>query len=105
MLDTVITLIWLVIIVVGLTIYTTYHKSSGEKALQKWAEREGHTIIDSEWKWALYGPFFFTCTSQSQRVFKVTLRTKDGRLRKAWVRLGGYFLGLMSDQVDVKWKD
>ena len=42
----------------------------------------------------------------SQRmIYYVTVRDSAGRTRHAWVRCGGYFLGMLSDNMDVRWED
>jgi hypothetical protein len=35
----------------------------------------------------------------------VTVKDHRGRVRRAWVRCGGWFLGMMSDHMDVEWDD
>jgi hypothetical protein len=42
-------------------------------------------------------------SSNAQAVYRVKVRTRDGRLRRGWVRCGGWLSGVLSDQVDVRW--
>ena len=60
--------------------------------------------MDSRYCWFWNGPFFLT-TSEGQMVYYVTVEDRDGRVRRARVHCGGWFLGMMSDHVDVEWVD
>jgi hypothetical protein len=35
----------------------------------------------------------------------VSLKDLDGHVRTGFVRCGGYWLGMLSDDVDVRWDD
>ena len=72
--------------------------------LDNWAAQNGHTILAKELRMIRRGPFFWT-SSNGQRVFYVTVRTSGGDTRRGWVRLGGFFFGLLSEHVDVRWED
>ncbi len=39
-----------------------------------------------------------------QRVFYVRIRNPGGQERSGWVRLGNWWLGLLSDQVEERWE-
>ena len=74
----------------------TYFRNSGLREVEKWAKKEGFEIISSEFRWVIRGPYFIS-SSNSQRIFYVTLKDKTGSTKKAWVKVGGFFLGLLSD--------
>ena len=50
------------------------------------------------------GPFLWT-TAQGQTVFRVRVRDGKGNERTGWVRCGGWFWSLMSDNPEVWWDD
>ena len=72
--------------------------------MSQWAQANGLTLVSEERCWFFKGPFFWT-SGKSQMVYYVTVRDPAGRTRHAWVRCGGYFLGMLSDNMDVKWED
>ena len=85
------------------TVYMTYFRNSGLKVMENWAKNKGYEILSSEFRWVKTGPYFLSGTSTHQRIFYVTLVDADGNQKNAWVRVGGFFLGLFSDEIDVKW--
>lgn len=79
--------------------------SRSKTILKLWADANGFELLDSEERHLRLGPFFFR-TSRGQTVFYVTIRTRDGCIRKAWVRCGHWFGGVMfSDQATVEWAE
>lgn len=69
--------------------------------IDEWAESKGLTVTSKERRMLMKGPFFFA--SHGQTVYYVTVRNSEGRQRSAYVKCGGFFLGLFSDQIDVRW--
>jgi hypothetical protein len=104
MAEYIITIFAITVFLVVFTIFMTYYKNSGLKVVEEWAKRGGYKILDSELRWVKTGPFFLSGTSRHQRVFLVTLENEDGKHLKAWIRVGGYLLGLLSDKIDIKWE-
>ena len=64
----------------------------------------GYELLDARYSWFRRGPFFFR-SSEEQAVFYVTVRDPEGQQRRGWVRCGGFWLGLFSDQATVKWDE
>jgi hypothetical protein len=75
-----------------------------ESMMAQWARTNGLTLLSEERCWFFKGPFFWT-SGKGQMIYYVTVRDPSGRTRHAWVRCGGYFLGMLSDNMDVKWED
>jgi hypothetical protein len=80
-----------------------FHFSRSASLLDGWAEREGVRIVSQEKCWFFKGPFFWT-TGKGQDVYYVTVEDRSGRTRTAYVRVGGLFLGMFSDNVEVRWE-
>ena len=80
-----------------------FHFSRAKSILEQWAEDNGYEIISSEQRW--FGGAFWWRKSKGQEVYYVTVRTPDGQIRRGWVRCGGWFLGVLSDQTSVEWDD
>ncbi|HWB03732.1 MAG TPA: hypothetical protein VG796_11965 [Verrucomicrobiales bacterium] len=71
--------------------------------LRKWADGNGFEILASERREFLRGPFFWT--GSGRVVHYVTVRDRSGTVRSGWVRYGGPHFGLLTNEVEVKWKD
>jgi hypothetical protein len=72
--------------------------------IEEWAAGQGLTLLGSEYRPLRMGPFFFR-HGKNQTVYYVTVRDQLGRIRHAYVRCGGWFMGLLSDAVAVEWAD
>ena len=96
------------LLVVVFTVVATgslvWHYSRSSSMLEEWASEQGYEVVSAERRFLRRGPFFFT-TAKGQEVFYVTVMDGDGRTRHAYVRVGGFFLGLFSNNVDVRWED
>jgi hypothetical protein len=95
-------------IIVAVIIFTIammiWHYARAGQILERWAQDSGYKIVSSKRCWFWKGPFSFW-TSRSQEVYYVTVRTPDGQLRRGWVCCGGWFLGVLSDQAEVRWDE
>lgn len=80
-----------------------WHSHRSRSVLERWAERNGYRIIDADYRNFFRGPFFWT-SSKGQTVYRVTVQAK-GVVRNGWVRCGSWWLGLLSDQVEVRWDE
>ena len=78
------------------------NKASNEHLAQlgHWAEKNSFTIVKH--KSPGVNPWMFA-KSTAQRVYHVTLTDQNGEKHSAWVRTGGFLLGAITDQVDVRW--
>jgi hypothetical protein len=68
-----------------------------------WAAANGHRILRCEYRWLARGPFSWF-TSYAQAVYAVVLETPDGAQRACWVRVGDFFIGMLSSQIQVLWQ-
>ena len=94
----------IVAFVVFAIVMIAWHFSRSRSLLDQWAADNGFRIIESSYRNLVRGPFFWT-TSKGQTVYRVTVEDGSGRRRSGWVRCGGWFLGLLSDRVQVRWDD
>jgi hypothetical protein len=81
-----------------------WQNSRSAAILQKWADDNGYQILQKDYRHFFRGPFFFT-TSRHQTVYRVTVCDKTGQERSGWVRCGGWWWGMLSDQATVRWDD
>jgi hypothetical protein len=71
-----------------------------EHLLGEWAAKEGCELIESTRCFLETGPFLPLLRGV---VFRVKVRSPDGKIRSGWVRCGGWFFGVMSDHTEVIW--
>src|SRR5262245_36776457 len=101
--DSPLLLILLVVVAVGISIAAlVWRYQRADQMIRQWAERNGYELVSAEHCWFWRGPYWFW-TSKSQMVYRITVREQYGGERSAYVRLGGWFLGMWSDEVDVTW--
>jgi hypothetical protein len=81
-----------------------WHYSRAASLLQRWAEQHDYRIIHKEYRYLFRGPYFWT-TSKGQVVYRITIEDPEGTVASGWARCGGWFLGLLSDRVEVRWDD
>ncbi|HEX5269085.1 MAG TPA: hypothetical protein VFW33_01295 [Gemmataceae bacterium] len=93
------------VVVVGIAILSwSWRGGRADDLVTGWAEKNGYRVVDCSYCWFWKGPFVLT-TSKSQMVYYVTFEDAGGRRRRAYVRCGGWFMGMMSDNVEVAWVD
>ncbi len=93
--------ILLIIVTIAALILKT---SRSQSLLDQWAQQNGFRIVNSERRMLMRGPMFLT-TTKGQEVYYVTVEDQAGKVRSGYVRCGGKMLGMLSDNVDVRWDD
>ncbi len=71
--------------------------------LEAWAHANQVEIVSRTSGLFRFGPFFFTLGHQA--VYLLTVRDQHGLERRCWVRFGGFFTGLGSDDVETRWEE
>src|SRR5436309_376002 len=90
-------------VAVGLAVLSMWWRfNRAESMLKSWAEQNGFRIVSSEYCWFWQGPYWFW-KGKNQMVYRVQVEDEHGQARSGYVRLGGWFFGMMSDAVDVTW--
>jgi hypothetical protein len=79
-----------------------WHFGRSSSLLHQWAAKNGYRIVRQEYRYFFKGPFFWT-SSKGQTVYYVVVEDSGGTRRSGWVRCGGWWLGLVSDNVEVRW--
>lgn len=67
--------------------------------LDEWGKANGFEILSQEERW------FFKHAAMGRSVFRVTVRDSAGRRRNGYARCGLRWLGLLPDNVVVRWDD
>lgn len=73
-----------------------------EAMLRRWADKQSLELTSVSYR-PFGGPFWFR--GQDQWVFEIVARDPSGGQRQGHAICGSLFLGLWSDQVDVKWSN
>jgi hypothetical protein len=92
----------IVLVLAGLGFRWRFSRSTNMVA--KWASDNGLELVNVERRFMFRGPFWWR-TGKGQEVFRVTVRDGSGQVLHGYVRVGGWFLGLWSDQVTVEWEE
>ncbi len=79
-----------------------WHYRRANILLEGWAARNDYHIIHKEYRWIRRGPFFWV-TGRGQVVFRIEVADREGLRQSAFVRVGGLFLGMLSNNVEVSW--
>jgi hypothetical protein len=72
--------------------------------VDKWAKEQDIKIVKCKAVW-FFHPFPKFTTSRSQYIFKALVVDKAGKEKIAWLRVGGYWLGFLAQQVECIWSD
>jgi hypothetical protein len=91
---------------VGVLIFTLlwWYYAKSYSVLEQWATESGYRLVSHEYRYSFKGPFSRT-TPNNQTVYYVRVEDRHGNRRSGWVRCGGWFWGLLSDNVEVRWDD
>ncbi len=94
---------YLIFIVAIVVISTMWSRSRSNDIIDQWAQTQGFQVVSREERTFFRGPFFWRA-GKNQTVYYVQVRDAQGELRTAWLRCGGMWAGLLSDQVEVEWE-
>ncbi len=72
--------------------------------LRRWVFDNGYQLLHYERRYLRLGPFFFM-TSRSQRVFYIEVNNQRGEYHTGYARCGSWWVGLLSDKVEVRWNE
>lgn len=73
-----------------------------DQVMERWSRETGFSIVSREFRWLSRGPFWLTA-SRGQSVYRIEALDAHGMYHTGWMRIGGWFLGILSDQVEVIW--
>jgi hypothetical protein len=92
-----------VLTLIGSVVAALAWQSRSQSLMVRWAAQHGYQILHYEYRTFRRGPFFWT-TSRGQTVYYVEVLDGQGERHKGWLRCGGWFVGLLSNQVEVRWE-
>ena len=83
-------------------LFNRWQMSRAEQMLESWSRSHGFHPLSREHRLIRKGPFLWT-SSKGQVVYRVSMRDPSGRVRSGYARCGGYWLGVWTDAVDIRW--
>lgn len=98
-------LVWLaaaVVLALAVAYVFVWSHRRSEDLITEWADRNDHLLLALDSRSLTGGPFLLT-TLLGQTVYRATLRTPAGEARRAWVRCGSPFGGILVRRVEVYW--
>src|SRR4051794_40229994 len=89
--------------IIGVVVWT-WRKGRARAMLDVWAATQRLRLLEVEPRTLFKGPFFLT-SSRGQAIYRITVQDSQGAVRQGYARCGGWFLGLLADQVEVRWDE
>ena len=77
---------------------------ASERKLERWAKRRGFEVLTSDTEAYSDNPLL-QGTSRYQELFRVKVRTVDGKIRTGFVRIGSVYDSWFSDYAEEFWDD
>ena len=93
-----------ILIVVLVVVLIVWSARRSRNMLETWAYENGYQVEHAQWRWIRKGPYFWK-SSKNQHVYYFIATDEDGRQRTGWARCGGFWLGLLTSEIDVTWDD
>jgi hypothetical protein len=72
--------------------------------LLAWRVANGYEIISRKWAGFRVGPFPLAALGH-QAVYRLLVRDREGKEHICWIKLGDFVVGLLSNEVEVKWEE
>ena len=85
----------------GLGLCTWLYYCWARRRLDEWVRGNHLNLVRQQWRLFFRGPFD---SVGKYTVFRIWVRDETQGERVGWVRLGGFFLGLGSDEAKVVWE-
>ncbi|MFH0908318.1 MAG: hypothetical protein V1929_06115 [bacterium] len=99
--NTVIFVVLFVLVLIAIVVLASaWEKRRSADIVRRWAEQNGFTIIESDFRALLKRGPFWASTWTYQAVRRVTVTGKDGKQKTGWVRCNVYW---PTDKVEVRW--
>jgi long-subunit acyl-CoA synthetase (AMP-forming) len=95
-------IIVLVFLAVVAIIFLIWERKRVDRLVRQWARANSFTILRLEHRYIRKGPYFWKA-SKSQEVVFVKVRDNFGTEKSAYLRVGGFLSGVMTDNIDVTW--
>ena len=81
---------------------TWWQDARAERMLERWCRHTGFDLLSRRNCWLWKGPYF-TAFLNGQWVYRVQIRNRSGRVKSGYVRCGSHLLGVLAEEVDVRW--
>ncbi len=95
-----------IFMVIFITVFMTVIRKMAKVHLKEWAAVNGYELLDCDYRHVKIGPYHrqqFFVGKGNFLIFRIEVRMRDGETKTGWARVGDYFLGTLSDNVDVVW--
>jgi len=84
----------------ALNLWWTFKRSAA--MLERHLRERGYVLVSRQYRWLMRGPFWWRA-SKGQSVYRFAAEDAEGVRHEGWARVGGFFFGLLSNQVDIRW--
>lgn len=84
--------------------YPIFRVRRAHALVTEWATTNGFEIVRREWVWFRLGPFPLASFGH-QAIYYLVVRDREGKEHTCWLKLGDFFVGLLSDRIGVRWEN
>jgi hypothetical protein len=71
--------------------------------LERWAQENDLQLLETQYKWFRYGPFFWH--NRMQTIYRFAVQDATGQVHSGWARVGNWWFGVFTYRVEVRWDD
>ncbi len=99
-------LLWWVIIatiVIGFAVLSfVWSRSRSVRMIEQWAVENDLKLVSASHCWFKIGTPFWA-SNKNHTLYYITVQDEDDHILSGFALCGGFFMGLLSDRVEVKW--
>ena len=71
--------------------------------IEQWAAENGFRLVSSSYCWFTLGTPFWAANQKNHTLYRITVQDAQNHVMSGYALCGGFWLGLWSDRVEVKW--
>jgi hypothetical protein len=93
----------LLVLVIAATFWTSWRRvGRAKEVLAACLEKDGYSLVSADPRALLQGPFTWT-SGGAQVVYRIEVMRSGGESRSGWAKVGSWLVGLLVNQVDIRW--
>ena len=95
-------IIGLLPVALGVAALVWWQHVRADEILRQWANAAGVQIVSAQKRYFRTGPFFLM-HGRGQFVYRIVVRDLAGAERTGWIRVGGWWVGVLSAKTAAIW--
>jgi len=94
---------WPVVAVPVIGTWLFFRRRRRQRLVDEWARANNLRVVRRLWTGWRVGPFPVAALGR-QAVEHLEVSDQDGRLRRCWLKMGDFVVGLLDDRIEVSWE-